>query len=175
MEMKKFITAALMAAVAIPTIAMPTAASAQSNREVRRDREQLREERGELRDAQRRGDRRDVREERRDVREARQELREDVRDRNRNWRQNDWQDYRGRNRGVFARGNWRAPFRYQNFRPGLRIGVNFYSPRYRISDPWRYRLPRPGYNQAWVRHYNDILLVDIRRGSVIRVLRNFYW
>ena len=87
--------------------------SAQSNaRGAPRPRSEIREERRELRDAQRRGDRRDVREERRDVREARQELREDVHDRNRRWGNNDWHGYRDRNRTVYARGNWRAPFRY---------------------------------------------------------------
>ncbi len=172
--MKKFVMTALIAAVAMPA-ALPTAASAQSGREVRRDREQLREEQRELRDAQRRGDRRDVREERRDVQEARRELREDVNDRNRRWGDNDWRDYRGRNRGVYARGNWRAPFRYQRFRPGLRIGVNYFSPRYTISDPWRYRLPPAGRNLRWVRHYDDVMLVDVRRGIVIRVIPGFFW
>ncbi|MBO9712375.1 RcnB family protein [Sphingomonas sp.] len=173
--MKKFITAALLAAVAMPAVAVPTAANAQSNRELRRDREDIRKQQGELRDAQRRGDRRDVRDERRDVRDARQEYREDLNDRNRSWRDNDWRDWRGRNRGTFARGNWHAPFRYQQFRSGSRISVGFYAPGYRISDPWRYHLPRPGYNQAWVRHYNDILLVDVRRGIVLRVIPGFYW
>jgi len=173
--MKKFITAALLAAVAMPTVAIPTAASAQSSRELRRDRQEIREEQRDVRQARQRGDRREVRNQRRDVREARQEYREDLRDRDRNWRQNDWQDWRGRNRSVFARGNWNAPFRYQSFRAGLRIGAGFYGPRFRISDPWRYHLPRPGYNQVWVRHYNDLLLVDTRRGIVIRVIRGFYW
>ena len=116
-----------------------------------------------------------MRQERRELRGARQEYREDLRDRDRNWGANDWNDHRGRNRGLYARGNWNAPFRYNSFRAGGRIGLNFYSPRYRISDPWRYHLPRPGWNQVWVRHYNDLLLVDTRRGYVIRVIRNFYW
>ncbi len=109
------------------------------------------------------------------MREARREYREDRRDRDRNWGNNDWRDWRGHNRSVFSRGNWRAPFRYQSFRPGVRIGLNFYGSAYRINDPWRYRLPRPGYNQVWVRHYDDLILVDTRRGRVIRVINNFYW
>ena len=68
-----------------------------------------------------------------------------------------------------------APFRYQRFRPGLRIGASFYGSRYIISDPWRYRLPQAGYGRAWVRHYDDLLLIDTRRGTVIRVINNFYW
>lgn len=173
--MKKFITAALMAAVAVPAIALPTAASAQSRSELRRDRQDIREERRELRQAERRGDPRQIREERRDVRGARQEYREDLRDRNRNWGNDDWRSYRSQNRRVFSRGSWNAPFRYTRFRPGIRIGAPYFSSRYVISDPWRYRLPRAGRYQNWVRHYNDVLLVDTRRGTVVRVIPGFYF
>ena len=173
--MRKFITTALLAAVALPTIAIPGVASAQSTRELRRDRQDIREERRELRDAYRRGDRRDIREQRGDVRAARREYREDLRDRDRAWGRDDWRGYRTSNRAVFARGSWNAPFRYTRFRPGLRIGAPFYGTRYVIADPWRYHLPRAGRYQNWVRHYNDVLLVDTRRGVVINVLPGFYW
>lgn len=171
--MKKFITVALLAAVAMP-VAIP-AAQAQSNRELRRDRQDIREEQRDLRRAERYGTPRQIREQRRDVREARREYREDLRDRDRRWGNDDWRGWRNSNRSLYNRGNWRAPFRYNSFREGGRIGVNYYNPRYRIADPWRYRLPRPGFNQSWVRHYDDLLLVDTRRGTVIRVIRNFYW
>lgn len=173
--MKKIITAALLAAVAMPAVALPTAASAQSRGELRRDRQDIREEQRELNRAYRNGDRRDIREERRDVREAQREYREDLRDRNRRWGDNDWRDYRARNRGVYARGHWNAPFRYQRFRPGVRIAPNYWGQRYWISDPWRYRLPPAGRYQRWVRHYNDVLLIDTRRGFVVRVIPGFYW
>ncbi|NML07220.1 RcnB family protein [Sphingomonas sp. G-3-2-10] len=161
--MKKFITAALLAAVAMP-VAIP-AAQAQS-REQRRD---YRDDRRDYRQ-DRRDDRRDYRNDRRN---DRRDYRDDRRDRR--WGDDDWRGWRNSNRGLYSRGNWRAPFRYNSFRPGVSIGVSFYGPRYRISDPWRYRLPQPGYNQAWVRHYDDLLLVDTRRGRVIRVIRGFYW
>lgn len=170
---KKFLLATLMAAVAMP--AMAPAAMAQSSREVRRDREQLREEQRELRRAERYGSQRDVRREQRDVREARRDLRDSVQDRNRRWGRDDWRGYRNSNRNVYARGNWRAPFRYNSFREGVRIAPQYYGSRYYINDPWRYRLPPVGYNQRWVRHYDDVLLVDVRRGHVIRVIRNFFW
>jgi len=168
--MKKTITAMLLAAVALPGVAQ-----AQSNGELRRDRQDVRQEQRELRDAQRRGDARDVREQRRDVREARQEYREDLRDRDRNWGNDDWRRYRAANRGIYARGNWRAPFRYNRFTVGARIGAPYFGPRYVIADPWRYRLPRAGRYQSWVRHYNDVLLIDTRRGVVLRVIPGFYW
>lgn len=169
--MRKLIIIALMAATAMPSVAM-----AQSQREIRRDRQDVREERRDVDRAIRRGDSpREIREERRELRGARQELREDLRDRNRNWGRNDWRNYRNGNRTLYARGNWRAPYRYQAFRPGVRIGAGFYGQRYWINDPWRYRLPNPVGYQRWVRHYDDLLLVDTRRGMVIDVIRNFYW
>lgn len=170
--MRKLITAVLLAA----TAALPTAAQAQSRGELRRDRQEIREEQRELRRAQRYGDRGDVRDARRDLREARREYREDRRDyRQDNWRRDDWRAYRQRNRALYAGGNWRAPFGYNSFRPGVRIGAPYYAQRYWIADPYRYRLPRAAVNQRWVRHYNDLLLVDTRRGFVIDVLRGFYY
>lgn len=163
--MRKFVILAAMAATVLPV-----AAQAQ-NREIRRDRQELREERRDLRQARRHGDRRDVRNERRDVREARRELRQDRRD----WRRDDWRGWRNNNRALYRRGHWRSPYRYRAFRPGISIARHYYSPRYYINDPWRYHLPRPGRNLRWVRHYDDILLINIRTGRVVDVIRNFYW
>ena len=146
--MRKLIITALMAATVFPV-----AADAQSQGDLRRDRREIRD------------DRRDLREDRRDYRD----------DRSRRWADNDWRDWRNRNRGDYARGNWRAPFRYTAFRAGVRIAPNYYGSSYWIADPWRYRLPPVGYGQRWVRHYDDLLLVDTRRGIVLRVINNFYW
>jgi Ni/Co efflux regulator RcnB len=82
--------------------------------------------------------------------------------------------FRDRNPNAYARGGWNAPFRYTAFRPGLRIGQPYYSSRYVIADPWRYHLPRARPGQQWVRHYNDVILVDTRRGYVVDVNRGFY-
>ena len=120
-------------------------------------------------DAQSQGD---LRRDRREIRDDRRDYRDD---RSRRWGDNDWRDWRNRNRGVYARGNWRAPFRYTAFRAGVRIAPNYYGSSYWIADPWRYRLPAAGYGQRWVRHYDDLLLVDTRRGIVLRVINNFYW
>lgn len=168
--MRKLIIMGLMAATVLPV----TQAAAQSRGEIRRDVRDVREEQRELRDARRYGDRNDVRRERRDVREARRELREDVRDR-RDWGRNDWRGYRNSNRSLYARGNWRAPFRYQSFRPGIVIRPAYYSSRYYIADPWRYRLPPARGQLRWVRHYDDALLVNVRNGRVVDVIRGFYW
>ncbi len=170
--MRILITSALLAATVLPA-AMP--AQAQSRAELREGRREIREEERDLRRAYRQGDPREIREERRDLREARRDYREDVRDRERNWGRDDWRRYRNSNRNIYARGRWQAPFRYQAFRPGVRIRPTYYGQRYVIADPWRYRLPRVNGYQRWVRHYDDLLLVDVRRGTVLRVLNNFYW
>ncbi|QDZ08529.1 RcnB family protein [Sphingomonas panacisoli] len=146
--MRKLILTALVAATV-----MPVAAEAQSRGDLRRDRREIRD------------DRRDLREDRRDFRE----------DRNRRWGDNDWRTWRNTNRNVYARGNWRAPFRYNAFRVGVRIAPTYYGSSYWLADPWRYRLPPAGYGERWVRHYDDLLLVDTRRGIVLRVINNFYW
>ncbi|KQN35658.1 hypothetical protein ASG37_15125 [Sphingomonas sp. Leaf407] len=169
--MRKLILAALAAAVSIPTLAAP--AMAQSRHELRRDRQDIREERREYRQALRYGDRRDIRDERRDLNRARREFREDRRDRA--WGRGDWRPYRNSHRSLYARGNWNAPFRYQSFRPGVAIGRPYYAQRYWIADPGRYRLPPVRGGQRWVRHYNDVVLVDHRRGRVVDVIRGFYW
>ncbi|MDB5712795.1 MAG: hypothetical protein JWO15_192 [Sphingomonadales bacterium] len=170
--MRKILFAGLIAATMLPSMAMA------QNGELRRDRQDVREQQRDVRDAQRYGDRGDVRHERGQLRDARQELREDRRDvqndRAREWRKDDWRSYRNTNRNLYARGNWNSSFRYQAFNSGGRISSGYYAPRYYINDYARYRLPRPGYNQRWVRHYNDVLLVDVRGGRVIDVLRNFY-
>jgi Ni/Co efflux regulator RcnB len=148
--MRKLIILGLMAAVAAPT-----AASAQSRGEIRQDRRELSEEQQELRDARRFGDRRDVREERRDVREARQELREDRRDRR----------------------AYVAPYRgwtYRQVAPGYQLRPVFFSSRYVVANPSYYRLRPAARNQQWIRYGDDLLLVNVRNGRVLQVLRNRY-
>jgi Ni/Co efflux regulator RcnB len=168
--MRKLIIGALIAAVALPGMA-----NAQSRGELRRDRQDIREEQRDLRRAYRSGDRGDIREERRDLREARREYREDLNDRNRRWGRDDWRGWRNTNRNLYRGGRWSAPFRYNAWRPGVRIAPSYFGQRYWIADPWRYRLPPARYGQRWIRHYNDVVLVDHRRGIVIDVIRGFYW
>lgn len=155
--MRKIILTALIAASALPGLAM-----AQTH-ELRRDRQDIRQEQRDLRDAQRFGDHRDVRDARRDLRDARQDYR------------GDWRDYRTQNRGLYARGNWRAPFAYQRFAPGVVMRPNYYASRYYIADPARYRLPVSVGPNRWVRHYDDAVLVNVRTGRVVQVMNGFYW
>lgn len=152
----------LMGAAVLVATLSPVVAQAQT-RELERDRREVREERRDVKEAKRYGNRSDVREERRDVREARQEYRED------------WQNYRQRNRNAFRGTRFNAPFRYRTFNTGVSIRQSYYAPRYRVSNYSNYRLPHPGRYQTYVRHYNDVLLVNTRTGRVIRAYRGFYW
>lgn len=160
--MRKLMTLGLIAAALLPA-----AASAQS----RGDWRDLREEQRELNRAYRSGDPYRIAEERRDVRDARREIYEDRRD----WGRDDWRGWRRDHRDLYARGRWDAPFRYQAFRPGVRIGPGYWDRRYVIADPWRYRLPPARPWQHWVRHYDDVLLIDSRRGVVVDVYRGFFF
>lgn len=153
----KLISVALLAAML-----SPVAASAQTH-ELRRDRQDIRQEQRELERARRHGTPGQVHEQRRDVRDARREYRED------------WRDYRSRNRAAFRAPAFRAPFRYHRFSSGSSIDRRYWAPGYRVNNYARYRLPEPGRNQRYVRHYNDVLLVNVRTGRVVRAFNSFYW
>jgi len=158
--MRRSIILGLMAAVAVPSLAQ-----AQSLGEARQSQREVREERRELRDAQRYGDRQDVREAREDLRDARHEARED------------WRDYRKAHRDVYRRSAYVGPrgYAYRPIAPGHRFERHYYSSRYVIADPYRYRLPRPGGWNRWVRYGNDVVLVNTRTGRVVEVHKNFFW
>jgi Ni/Co efflux regulator RcnB len=152
MLMRKFILFGLMAATALPATMTPAAANAQ-NREIRRDRQELREDRRELREDRRSGESaREIRRDRREVTRDRREVRRD--------RRAYVAPYRG--------------WRYRVVTPGYRLQPGFYGPRYTISNYGHYRLRAPGLHQRWVRYGNDLLLVNVRNGRVIQVIRNRY-
>jgi Ni/Co efflux regulator RcnB len=158
---KKF----LISIAAVAATLSPMVAQAQT-RELQRDRQEVREEKRDLKQAKRYGDRGDVRDARGEVREAKQELRED--------RQN-WRGYKQSNRNAFRGTRFQAPFRYRTFNSGVSISASYFAPRYRVSNYANYRLPQPGRYQTYVRHYNDVLLVNTRTGRVVQVYRGFYW
>ena len=72
----------------------------------------------------------------------------------------------------YGYGAFNAPFRAQTFRAGDRIGRTMVSSRFIINNPRTIGLPYAGRNKAYVRHYNDVLLVNVRSGKVIAVYRN---
>ncbi len=163
--MRKVFMIALAASVALPTIAVPTMASAQSAREVRESSRDVRRDQGDLREAQRYGDRRDVRDARRDLRDSRQELRED------------WRDYRRSNRQAFKRSAYVGPrgYAYRPVSAGYRFEPAYYGDRYWVRDYARYRLPAPRAGHRWVRYNNDVVMVNPRNGRVVQVYNGFFW
>lgn len=157
----KLLTATLIAAMLVPA----TGATAQT-REIRRERQDVREAQRDVREARRYGDRDDVRDARRDVRDERRDVRQ---------AREDWREYRQRNRELYRGSRFNAPFRYQRFGNGAAIDARYYGDRYTVGNYARYRLPAPGRYQRYVRHYNDVLLVNTRTGRVVRVYNGFYW
>ncbi|MEO6153274.1 MAG: RcnB family protein [Croceibacterium sp.] len=144
--MRKILIAAFAATALIPTVA-----SAQSAREVRQGQQEVRRDiaRGDYQEA----------------REDRQELRED------------WRDYRKAHRSEFRRDAYVSPrgMRYRQVAVGAQLNRSFWSRGYQVSDWNRYRLPRPGLNQQYIRYGNDVLLINARNGRVVRVFRDFYY
>jgi Ni/Co efflux regulator RcnB len=175
--MRKTILAGLLAATLVPVAAQAqySPITPSERRELNRDRQDVRDARRDLDRAYRSGNPYRIEQERRDLARERRDYRETYREARSDWGRDDWRYARERNRDLYRGHGWRSDYRYQPFRPGVRIGTGYYSPRYYINDYHRYRLPNPGWNQRWVRHYNDVLLIDVRRGFVIDVIRGFYW
>lgn len=89
-----------------------------------------------------------------------------------------WRSYRDRNRNDYRPGRYSAPYRDRNYSRisiGFSLGSGYFGPRYWINDPWRYRLPAAYGSYRWVRYYDDVLLVDLRNGRVVDVIRDFFW
>jgi len=99
----------------------------------------------------------------------------------RRWRDNhryDWNHYRSSHRNIYRVGRYYSPYRdyrYRRLSIGFSLGSMFYSSRYWINDPWRYRLPDVYGPYRWVRYYDDVLLVDMYSGEVVDVIYDFFW
>lgn len=144
---------------------IPGVASAQSGREVRHDQRQINHDRRAVQRDVRRGHNQTARSDRRELRGDRRERRED------------WRDYRRTHRDVYHRNAYVGPrgWRYRPVAVGHRFAPAYYNRRYWINDPGRYRLPGPGRYQRWIRYGNDVVLIDMRNGTVLRVNNGFFW
>lgn len=149
--MRKLLLISLLVATAMPSVADAR------RREVRHDRQEVRQDRQEVRQDLRNGaSPREVREDRRELREDRRELREDRRD---------------HRRVVYA-----APYRGWVYRPinrGFVLRPVFWGPSYLVDYAF-YSLAAPRANERWIRYGDDLVLVNIRTGRVIEVIRNRY-
>ena len=103
-----------------------------------------------------------VAQDRHERREVRQEIRRDVR--------HDVRRTMNHNRVVYV-----APYsgwRYRTITPGFRLQSSFFGSRYIISDYGRYQLRAPNRFQRWIRYGDDLVLVNVRNGRVVQVIRN---
>ena len=91
--------------------------------------------------------------------------------------QRDWnQNHSGRHTRGWT--TYRAPVRSWRYSPitiGFQLQPAFYGSRYAISNYGAYQLRAPARNQRWVRYGDDLVLVNVRTGRVIQVVRNRYW
>lgn len=98
-----------------------------------------------------------------------------------NWRNDNrynWRKYREQKRNYYRLGRYYAPYRDRNYSRvsiGFSLGSAYFGSRYWINDPWQYRLPAAYGGYRWVRYYDDVLLVDVRNGRVVDVIRDFFW
>jgi Ni/Co efflux regulator RcnB len=159
----------LIGAMTIPSMASAAPQSRGTEYNQRDARVEVRDDRRDERRDDRSDARRDYRDDRRD------ERRDERSDARRDERRDDRRDHRHDDRRSaykYGYGAFNAPFRAQQFRAGDRMGHNMMSGRYMINNPRAIDLPFAGRNKAYVRHYNDVLLVNLRSGKVIAVYRN---
>jgi hypothetical protein len=96
----------------------------------------------------------------------------------RNDRRYDWRGHRNQYRSYYSPGRYYSPYRghrYSRISIGFSLGSGYYGSQYWIDDPWYYRLPSAYGSYRWVRYYDDVLLVDLRSGRVVDVIRDFFW
>jgi Ni/Co efflux regulator RcnB len=156
--MKKFVTAAVAATVALSSVGVASAAEAQS----RRDRVEQRQDRREARQ-ERREDRREWRQDRReDRREARQHQRQLAR----------WQQAQRR----YHAQRYYAPrgYQYRNWSYGQYMPYAYRTQRYVISDYGRYGLERPPHGYHYVRSGNDVVLAAVAGGLITAVIAGLF-
>jgi len=159
--MKKFLTAAIAATLAMSSLGVASAAEAQSrgNYEQRQDR---------------RDDRRD---DRNDRREWRQDRRDDRRDDRREARQDrrayaHWQQSQRR----YNAGRYYAPRGYQTrqWSYGQRMPSYYRSNQYVVNDYGRYGLRAPPRGYHYVRSGDDVVLAAIAGGLITAVIAGLF-
>ncbi|HEX8661952.1 MAG TPA: RcnB family protein [Brevundimonas sp.] len=166
--MKKILTAAIAATLAMSSLGVASAAEAQSrgNYEQRQDRrDDRRDDRGDRRD-ERRDDRNDRREWRQDNRDDRREARQDQR------AYSQWQ----RSERRYSAGRYQAPRGYQTrqWSYGQRMPSYYRSNQYVVNDYGRYGLRAPPRGYHYVRSGNDAVLTAVTTGLVVAVIASLF-
>lgn len=170
--MKKILTAAIAATLAVGSMGMASAAEAQS-RGGYDQRQDYRSDRGDRRD-DRRADRRD---DRRDTRNDRREWRQDYRDDRRDFRQDQpayarWQQSQRR----YNAGRYHPPRGYQTrqWSYGQQMPHYYRSNQYVVSNYGQYGLRAPPRGYHYVRSGNDVVLAAIAGGLITAVIGGLF-
>ena len=155
--MKKILTAAIAATLALSSVGLASAAEAQTrgNYEQRQDRRDDRRE-----------DRNDRREWRQDNRDDRREFRQDQRAYGR------WQQSQRR----YNAGRYHAPRGYaqRDWAYGQRMPSYYRSNQYVVNDYSRYGLRAPPRGYHYVRSGNDVVLAAIAGGLITAVIAGLF-
>ncbi len=171
--MKKVLTAAIAATLALSSLGVASAAEAQS----RGDRYEHRQDRGDDRNDHRRDRREDRREDRRDDRNDRREWRQDARDDRREARQERrsyarWQQSQRR----YSAGRYQAPRGHavRQWAWGQRMPSQYRSSQYVVRDYDRYGLYQPPHGYQYVRSGNDVVLSNSSTGMIAAVIASLF-
>lgn len=153
--MKKVLTAAIAATLALGSVGMASAAEAQSRGADRHEQRQ-----------DRRDDRQDRREDRRDERADRRDQRQDQRA----WAR--WQ----RSERHYSAGRYTPPRGYQTrtWAYGQRMPANYRSSAYVVRDYNRYGLRQPPHGYQYVRSGNDVVLAAVATGVITAVIAGLF-
>ena len=170
--MKKILTAAIAATLAMSSLGVASAAEAQS----RGNYEQRQDRRDDRRDD--RGDRREERrDDRRDTRNDRREWRQDARDDRREFRQDQraygrWQQSQRR----YSAGRYQPPRGYQTrqWAYGQRMPSYYRSNQYVVSNYGQYGLRAPPRGYHYVRSGNDVVLAAAAGGLITAVIAGLF-
>lgn len=163
--MKKILTAAIAATLAMSSMGVASAAEAQSRGDRYEQRHDRRDDRHDRRQdrQERREDRREWRQERReDRREARQDQRAYAR----------WQQSQRR----YNAGSYHAPRGYQtrSWSYGQRMPSYYRSNQYVVRDYGRYGLRQPPRGYQYVRSGNDVVLTAVATGLITAVIAGLF-
>ena len=162
--MKKILTAAIAATLAMSSLGVASAAEAQS--------------RGHHEHRQNgHDDRRDDREDRRDDREDRREWRQDAREQRHDARQQQrayarWQRAERR----YNAGRYQAPRGYQTrqWSYGQTMPSSYRSNQYVVNDYSRYGLRAPPRGYEYVRSGNDVVLANSNNGLIAAIIASLF-
>lgn len=178
--MKKILTAAIAATLALSSLGVASAAEAQSRGGYDQRHDDRRDDRRDHR-ADRHDDRRDHRGDRRhhrrEERADRREWRQDYRDDRREYRQDQrayarWQQSQRR----YNAGRYYAPRGYQqrDWSYGQRMPSYYRSNQYVVSNYSHYGLRAPPRGYHYVRSGNDVVLSDIAGGLITAVIAGLF-